>query len=499
MKRQSLTANFVRLLSALGALSFAISPAWAADAEPMQHEFVIHSFKTESGTELPDARIVYGTYGHLNAAGDNAVLLPSHYMADMKGYDWLIGPGKALDPTKLFLVTSELFGNGRSSSPSNTPEPLHGPRFPIMTIRDNVEAVHRLLTEELHVRHLRAVIGFSMGAQQALQWSVSYPDFMDRIVATAGTAKTYGHGIVRLEGQIAALTADPTFSKGDYKDEPVVGIQAFSVVWTGWLFSQEWWRRELWRTDSSMGSNFQQVLDGFRTNFIPGADANNLILQMRTWQSNDVGNTANFHGDVESALHSIKAKVLYMPSETDLYFPVTDARYEAAFIPHCELLPIPSLWGHPAGAGASPADEKFLNEQVARFMDGKAMLAGNGATEKAILALEDEWIQADRSNDAARVAALLADGYVSTGMDGSVENKVQTVDDARARKYRSADDEDIKVTAFGDTAIAIGKFKGKGTDHGKPFEEYERWTDTWVKMPDGKWQLVASQYTSLKH
>lgn len=372
MKQRLLIAMFVRPSWMLGLLAFALSPAWAAEPEVVSHEFVIPHFKTESGVELPEARIMYGTYGHLNAAGDNVVLLPSHYMADMKGYEWLIGPGKALDPGKLFLVTSELFGNGRSSSPSNTPEPFHGPRFPTMTIRDNVEAVHRLLTEELHVRHLRAVIGFSMGAQQAFQWAVSYPEFMDRIVATAGTAKTYGHGIVRLEGQIAALTADPTFNKGDYKDEPVAGIQAFSVVWTGWLFSQEWWRRELWRTDPSMGTTFQQVLDGFRTNFIPNADANNLILQMRTWQSNDVGNTANFHGDVEAALRSIKAQVLYMPSETDLYFPVTDARYEAGFIDHCELLPIPSLWGHPAGAGASPADEKFLNENIARFMAGKA-------------------------------------------------------------------------------------------------------------------------------
>jgi len=342
--------------------------AQGAEPEPTQHEFVIDNFKTESGTVLPQARIVYGTYGQLNAAGDNAVLLPSHYMAEMHGYGFVIGPGKALDPKKLFLVATELFGNGRSSSPSNTPEPFHGPRFPITTIRDNVEAVHHLLTEQLHVRHVRAVIGFSMGAQQAFQWAVSYPEFMDGIVATSGTAKTYGHGIVRLEGQIAALTADAAFRGGDYTDQPEKGIQAFAMVWTGWLFSQEWWRQELWRTDASLGGNFDQVVERFRTNFIPGADANNLILQMRTWEKHDVGNTAPFHGDVEAALRSIKARVLYMPSQTDLYFPVTDARYEAAFIPHCELVPIPSLWGHPAGAGASPADGKFLNEHIARFL-----------------------------------------------------------------------------------------------------------------------------------
>src|SRR5439155_2926521 len=95
-----------------------------------------------------------------------------------------------------------------SSSPSNTPEPFHGPRFPIVTIRDNVASVHRLLVDELKIAHLKAIIGFSMGAQQAFQWAVSYPDFADRIVATSGTAKSYPHGFVRLEGQIAALTAD---------------------------------------------------------------------------------------------------------------------------------------------------------------------------------------------------------------------------------------------------------------------------------------------------
>jgi len=340
----------------------------AQEKEPVQHEFVIRKFKTESGVELPEARIVYGTYGHLNAAGNNVVLLPSHYMAEMHGYGWLIGPGKALDPNKLFLVTSELFGNGRSSSPSNTSEPFHGPRFPITTIRDNVEAVYRLLTEDLHVRHLRAVIGFSMGAQQAFQWSVSHPDFMDCIVATAGTARTYGHGIVRLESQITALTTDPAFNDGNYQEEPRKGIEAFGIVWTGWLFSQEWWRRELWRNNPSLGGNLTQVIEHYKKNFIPGADANNLILQMRTWESNDVGNTPAFHGDTEAALRSVKARVLYMPSETDLYFPVGDARYEAAFIPHVRLLPIPSLWGHPAGAAASPEDAKFLNDHIATFL-----------------------------------------------------------------------------------------------------------------------------------
>jgi homoserine O-acetyltransferase len=331
-------------------------------------EFTISNFHTESGVTLPRAVVVYGTYGQLNAAKDNVVLLPSHYMATFHGYEWLIGPDRALDTSQLFLVATELFGNGHSSSPSNTPEPFHGPRFPVMTIGDNVEAVHRLLTEELKVTHLRAVIGFSMGAQQAFQWAVSYPAFASRIVATSGTAKTYPHGVVRLEGQIAALTADVAFQGGDYTAPPAKGLEAFGMVWAAWLYSQEWWRKELWRAAAPAGTTFEQVLGRFRTRFIPGADANDLILQMRTWERHDVGATPGFGGDVERALRSIKAPILYMPSETDLYFPIGDARYEAAFIPGVTLTPIPSLWGHTAGAASNPADAKFLNETIGRFL-----------------------------------------------------------------------------------------------------------------------------------
>src|ERR1700730_13752101 len=221
-----------------------------------RHEFVLPNFKTESGVTLPKAVIVYGTYGHLNAAKDNVVLVPSHYLADYHGYEWLIGSDLALDPSKLFIVATELFGSGHSSSPSNTPEPYHGPRFPVATIRDNVDAVHRLLTDELKITHLRAIIGFSMGAEQAFQWAVSYPAFADRIVATSGTARCYPHGYVRLEGQIAAITTDVAFQTGGYTAPPTKGLEAFATVWLGWLYSQEWWRKELWREGAKPGTTF---------------------------------------------------------------------------------------------------------------------------------------------------------------------------------------------------------------------------------------------------
>ena len=360
----------IALLPLIALAASLLLPDVAQQSAPSleRHEFVIREFRTESGTTLPEARIVYTTLGKLNAAGDNAVLLPSHYMANFNGYNWLIGSGaeRALDPARDFLIMTELFGNGRSSSPSNAPEPFHGPRFPVTTIRDNVEAVHRLLTQELRVNHVHAVVGFSMGAEQAFQWAVSHPDFMDDIVATAGTAKCYGHGFVRLEGQIAALTTDPAWHDGEYTTPPVKGLEAFGLVWAGWLYSQEWWRKELWRTNTPAGTTFEQAWQAFRKRF--SADANDYILQARTWQRHDVGTTPGFNGDTERALRSIKARVLYMPSETDLYFPVGDARYEQAFIPHVTFMPIPSLWGHTAGAASNPADLKFLNENIAKFL-----------------------------------------------------------------------------------------------------------------------------------
>jgi ketosteroid isomerase-like protein len=122
-----------------------------------------------------------------------------------------------------------------------------------------------------------------------------------------------------------------------------------------------------------------------------------------------------------------------------------------------------------------------------------------GATEKAVAALENQWLESQKTNNPDLVAPLLADKFVSTGSDGKVTNKAQMLADSKARKYASAEYENVQVTVFGDTAIATGGFKGKGTDpSGKPFDEHERWTDTWVKMPNGKWQCVATQASPIK-
>jgi len=122
-----------------------------------------------------------------------------------------------------------------------------------------------------------------------------------------------------------------------------------------------------------------------------------------------------------------------------------------------------------------------------------------GGTEKAVAALEQQWLQAQKTNNPDLLAPLLADKFVNTGNDGKVTGKAETLTTYKKTKWDSAEYEDVKVTVFGDTAIATGGFKGKGTDaSGKPFDEHERWTDTWVKMPSGQWQCVASHVSSVK-
>lgn len=125
--------------------------------------------------------------------------------------------------------------------------------------------------------------------------------------------------------------------------------------------------------------------------------------------------------------------------------------------------------------------------------------AQSGATEKAVIALEQQWLQSQKTNNPDLVAPLLADKFVNTGADGKVTGKAELLANAKATKYDTVEYEDVKVTVFGDTAVATGGFKGKGTDpSGKPMDEHVRWTDTWVKMPNGKWQCVASHGSTIK-
>jgi ketosteroid isomerase-like protein len=123
----------------------------------------------------------------------------------------------------------------------------------------------------------------------------------------------------------------------------------------------------------------------------------------------------------------------------------------------------------------------------------------NAGTEKAVADLEQQWLKSQRTNDVKLLEPLLADGFTNTSSDGKVTNRAEAIAEAKATKYTSVDYLDLKVMVFGDTAIAIGNFRGKGTDpSGKPIDATDRFTDTWAKMANGKWQCVASHQSSVK-
>jgi len=117
----------------------------------------------------------------------------------------------------------------------------------------------------------------------------------------------------------------------------------------------------------------------------------------------------------------------------------------------------------------------------------------DAAIEKAVAALEQKWLQSQKTSNPDLLAPLLADRFVNTGNDGTVTGKAEALALIKTMKFERAEYYDVKVTVFGNTAIATGGFKGQGTDAtGKPLNVNERWTDTWVKMPNGQWQCVAS-------
>lgn len=325
----------------------------------------IVDFKLDNEIVFSNAFIKYVTYGTLNKAKDNAILMPSSYGSDYNGYNFLLGKENAIDTTAYFVILPQLFANGHSSSPSNSLSPFNGPSFPEITIQDNVRAQYLLVKNYFKINSLKAVIGFSMGAQQAFQWAVSYPNYVQSIISFCGTAKTYPHGFARLEAAISTIEADDKFNNGNYTTQPIAGLKAWSLHWASWFLSQEWYRQEKFKTFGNKSVNaFLQA----RIEKDKDVDANDRIAQAKTWQSHDISKNTNFNGDIEKALSSIPCKVLYMPSLTDLYFPIAEAEYEKAFIKQVVYIPIPSIWGHLAGAGINPEDNLFLNKQIRSFL-----------------------------------------------------------------------------------------------------------------------------------
>ena len=328
--------------------------------------FELGDFVLQNGATLRGARLVYNTYGALNAQKSNAVVYPTRFGGRHSDNEWLIGEGMALDPTEYFVVVPNMLGNGLSSSPSNTPPPYDRARFPRVTVYDNVAAQHRLLTERFGVEKLALVVGYSMGAQQTFQWGASYPGMVERILPFCGAARTSPHNFVFLEGVKAALTADAAFKGGWYDQPPTTGLRAFARVYAGWALSQAFYRERVYLEQGY--SSLEDYLIAFWEGNYVGKDANDLLAMLWTWQNADIAATPGFDGDLEMALGAVEAKAIVMPAQTDLYFTPEDNEYEVSRMRNAEIRPIPSIWGHLAGSGRNPEDVRFIDEALKELL-----------------------------------------------------------------------------------------------------------------------------------
>lgn len=329
-------------------------------------EFRLGDLELDSGEVLRDARLAYQTHGELNAARDNCIVFPTYYTGSHDSNARMIGPGRALDPARWFIVVPNLFGNGVSSSPSYASAGQLGPRFPKVTVEDNVRCQYRLVREVLGVERVALVTGWSMGAVQAYQWAVNHGDFVARLLPICGAARCSPHNRVFIEGVRAALRADPVFADGHYTSRPDAGLKAFGRVYAGWAYSQSFFRDGLYR---NLGyATIDEFLVAWEDEHLVW-DANDLMAKFWTWEHADVS-AARHGGDLAAALGAITARTIVMPGDQDLYFTLEDNRREAALVPGAELRPIHSAYGHCAGApGRFPQEMAFIEEALAHLLN----------------------------------------------------------------------------------------------------------------------------------
>ncbi|KAL8278998.1 hypothetical protein RQP46_008667 [Phenoliferia psychrophenolica] len=348
-------------------------PIKSADSVTLWRLF--YSQVLQAGESIPECFLAYRTWGSPDLP---AILYPTWYSGDIVADNgWLIDVKHAgLNPDKYFIIVPAYFGNSQSSSPSNS---KLGKKFPHTSVYDNARAQHELITKELKISHLFAVLGWSMGAAMTFQWATAYPDFMDRAIPFCGAARTAHHNITFLRSLIMALELDPKFKDGDYTvaEQPMGGKAVFAAIYSIMGFSGSFYRQELFK---ELGyATRDEFLDGFWTPLFAHKDALNLRHMLRTWiaaditctpgqpWSHDPKNGRSSTEDYKLALASIKTSTLVVPCRTDMYFPPEDSEFEVAHIPKGSLYVMESIWGHFAGGpGLNPVDVKDLDEVIGR-------------------------------------------------------------------------------------------------------------------------------------
>jgi homoserine O-acetyltransferase len=320
--------------------------------------FVIPEFQFENGQTLADVKVAYDTYGELNAAKDNAILVLHGASQGRNGYKIFIGPGKAFDTEKYFVITVDALGGGGSSKPADG----LGAAFPAYTIRDMVRAQHQLLTKGLGLSGLRAAGGPSMGSMQALEWGIHFPDFAKGLLLIVPSARSDRHVQAIFDAVIGTIQLDRRWNDGYYSENPVDGIQAAGMIYFPWLYSDEYVNNLVTE------DQYRKSQGAFGAAWVKAWDARSLIYRYQATMNHDVSKP--YGGDLMAALRRIKAKTLVMPGMTDRTLPPYMAREIYRGVKDAVYVEIPSYLGHIACCPGSEgtAEYVFVSEQINRFL-----------------------------------------------------------------------------------------------------------------------------------
>ena len=262
----------------------------------------IGDFKLASGEVIRDCVIGYRTFGALNSRKNNAVVLPTYFGGTSEDLAAFIGPGKIVDSSVYYVIAVDALADGVSSSPSNSKSQ---PRmqFPQVTIRDMVSAEHKMLADSLHLSHVHAIAGISMGGLQAFQWSVSYPDFMDRIVSIEGSPQDTSWDVLLWRTELLAVQEDPGWKNGQYAAPPK--LQAFTNFFTLVFTTPEY---------TVSKKPIAAVEQSFANPEWP-LDANDTVRQIQALLSQNIA--APFGGSLQRAAATVRAPVLAIVNRQD--------------------------------------------------------------------------------------------------------------------------------------------------------------------------------------
>ena len=307
--------------------------------------------KLASGQRIENCRLGYRTWGRLNAQQSNTILFPTWFSGNSRNIAGYVGAVKMLDPAKYFIVAIDALGNGVSSSPSNSGT-QHGPAFPAFTTRDMVNAEYRLATEALHVNHVHAVMGISMGGMQTFEWIVNYPGFMDLAIPIVGSTRLTGYDLLLWHVEEDAIKEDPAWQNGQYAQAPPLGeVEAIHDMN---LSTPAHYIRE-YPSDKFDKKHSEYVSKG-----ILPFDANDWLAQLEAMIHHDVAHG----GTLEDAAKKVKARVLVIVAAQDHMVNPKPALDFAALI-GAKTLILDSDCGHLAPG----CEAEKINPAVRSFLD----------------------------------------------------------------------------------------------------------------------------------